>query len=374
MIDALGVITNKPDHLILDTLTKDRNINTIPIGGKYKLIDFPLSNMVNTGLKKIGVMGNHRYKSLVEHLGTGQEWSLNRKNKGLSILHQSNNLFFDSIPQINLMDFQANLEFFEDSNRQDIIISSSHIIANMDYRKVLSFHRKRKADITLIYAPKPLESTEPKDDLYVCLDPLQDGRVADFSTDMQDCPSNLFMDMLIIKRDLLLTILDECKRHSLSWDLMRLLRYNTGRFNIYAFPYKGYYCKINSTKQYFKCNMDLLNPAIKNELFNGEQKIHTNIKDNHPTRYLYGTKVMNSLISSGCQLEGHVDQSIISRKVHVEAGSHIENSIIMNHCHIGKNVTLENVILDRNVVIRDNLVLKGRPDAPIVIGKGHTLG
>ncbi|WP_105619596.1 glucose-1-phosphate adenylyltransferase subunit GlgD [Vallitalea okinawensis] len=372
MIDALGVITNKPDHLILEELTKYRNINTLPIGGKYKLIDFPLSNMVNTGMKKIGVIGNHRYKSLVEHLGTGQEWSLNRKNKGLSVLHGANYLFFDEFPTINLMDFHANIEFFEQTSRNSIIISSSHVISKVDYDKVLEEHRQQGADITLIYSPE-VDVCSTKDDLYLNLD-ASNSWVAGISEDPSTDHKGVFLDMLIINRQLLLKLIEECDRHNLNWDLMKLLQYNTGRFKISAYPYKGYFCKISSVSQYFKCSMDFLNPVIKKEIFNEEHKIHTNVKDNHPTRYGYTGEVNNSLIASGCLLEGQINSSIIFRKVHVQSDSQIKRSIIMDRCQIGRHVHLENVIIDRNVTIKDHIVLKGREDAPIVIGKGRIIG
>ncbi|WP_105616271.1 glucose-1-phosphate adenylyltransferase subunit GlgD [Vallitalea okinawensis] len=373
MHDAIGVITNKPESNILGDLTKYRSLNTVPFGGKYKLIDFALSNMVNTGIGKIGVIGSHKYKSLVEHLGTGQEWSLSRKSKALSILNGGMSFYVNEHPRINLNDFLVNIEFFESVNKKNVVISGSDLISNISYLDAINFHKKKQADITMIYKAFDDNCGFDEYDTLLNID-HSDQKVIEICEYPNSDSNMLFIDMLIIKKDLLMTMIKSCDCLGVNWDLIEVIKNNISQLVTYAYPYEGYFCKVNSIKKYFQCSMDLLNNDIKDDLFLNENKIYTKASDNHPTKYMDSSHTTNALVASGCMLYGDVENSIIFRKVNVGEGAFIKNCVLMEKCHVGQKVILENVILDKDVTINDGIVLKGKENAPIVIGKSCCLG
>ena len=372
MKNTLGVITNKPRSNILSDLTMHRSINTVPFGGRYRLIDFALSNMVNAGIKRIGVIGSNKYRSLVEHLGTGQEWSLSRKNQGLMILDSGINFQFDKIPKINLQDFTANKSYFQQVGQEHILISESDLICKINYQDVIESHIKSGADITFV-CKKLEEQCLDCSDVKVRIDKHSDkiSEIGDF--DNGNC-NYLFLDMLIIKKELLLSIISRSDELGGPWDLIEVIGKNIDRLNVKPYIFEGYYYKVNSVEKYYKCSMDLLKEEVKQELFLGDDKIYTKVDDNHPTRYLNTSYTNNSLVASGCVLNGEIRNSIIFRQIETGIDSKISNSIIMNRCKIGKNAILENVILDKEVVIGEGVILKGNPQEPVIIRERCKIG
>jgi len=372
MYNTVGIITNKPRSNILSDLTMRRSINTVPFGGRYRLIDFALSNMVNAGIQKIGVIGSNKYRALVEHLGTGQEWSLSRKNQGLMILNSGVNFQFDKTPKINLQDFSANISYFEQVNQENILISESDLICKINYKDVIESHINSGADITFV-CKKFEEQCLDCSDVKVKVDE-HSGRIIEIG-DNGNCDCNhVFLDMMIIKKGLLLKIANRSDELGGPWDLIEVISKNIGGLNIKPYIFEGYYYKVNSVQKYFKCSMDLLKKEVKQELFLGEDKIYTKVDDNHPTRYLNPSYTNNSLVASGCILNGQIRNSIIFRQVETGIDSKISDSIIMNKCKIGKNAVLENVILDKEVEIGEGVVLRGKPEAPVVIRERCKIG
>lgn len=376
MYNTIGVITNKPESDILRDLTKYRSINTVPFGGRYRLIDFALSNMVNSGLKTIGVIGSYKYRSLVDHLGTGQEWSLSRKKQGLSILNGGVDHYIGSNPRINLIDLYSNLDFFIKTSQKNVIISESDVVCNINFKKVLRFHEENDADITLIHGELgDLDENQQNEENELMLKVNESTKtIEEIGYDCNGECNHLFLDMLIIKKDLLLQILYGSKNSKKSLDLIPVIKNHLMRLRILGYPFTGYYHKVNSVNRYFQSSMDLLRKEVKEELFCHEDKVLTKINDNHPTRYLKAAKTKNAMVASGCILGGCVDHSIIFRQVHIKAGANVKNSVLMQRCSIGKGSVLENVILDKEVKIGDGVVLKGQKGQPIVIGKGSSIG
>lgn len=370
MVDAVGLITNKPQSDLLDKLTSIRSINTVPYGGKYRLIDFSLSNMVNAGIKKIGVISSHKYKYLIEHLGTGQEWSLSRKSNDLEILCGGTKFYVDQRPDINLMDIQTNLSFIEKCNKSHVIIMGSDIVSNIDLKLVLEYHQNKQADVTMIYSKTDKESNSG---YFIDINDYTD-RVESIDRDNNKKDGNVFTDMLIIKKSLLMLIINECNSLGCDWDLIKILKDNCDRFDIQSYKYDGYYCKVDSIRKYFECNVDLLDTNNRNRIFDNERRIYTKSIDNHPTRYLNKAQVKNSLIANGCLINGKVNNSIISRQVNIDENSIIDTCIVMEKCKIESNVILENVILDCAVTVKNGVTLRGSKDSPIVIASGSCLG
>jgi len=367
MHSFLGVITNTKSEELLEQLTQYRCMSAVPFGGRYRLIDFALSNLVNSGVRCVGVITSHKYRALLDHLGAGKEWGLDRKSDGLFYLPSASPGILRKTFKIDLQDFYVNLDFLENCSQDYVIISGNNMICNMDYEKAACFHRETGADITVCYHEEKVFTPEQQNLTYLEL--AEDGRVVSVNNIPNRLGNNkISMESLIMKRKLLLRII-ELAFSSGIWDLTDILQNNIEQLKIYAFEHKGYLGIINSLSGYFKHSMDLLQKEIWQELFFGHRPIYSKSKDNPPTKYGREAEVSSSLVAAGCSVRGKVEHSIIFRGVTVEKGAVVKNSIVMPKSVIKENVYLENVILDKEVFIRKGAVIKGERGHPIIIGK-----
>lgn len=264
-----------------------------------------------------------------------------------------------------------NIEFLTRDFAENVIISTSNIIANLDYKPILINHAKEQADVTLLYLENKLEKEEEPRQLFILSEDkwvtgLEEGMAKGWQK------TKYFANTLIIKRQLLIDILKGYE-HIENLDLMDVVKENCKNLRVLSYPIHGYFGRVFSLQSYFQHSINLLNLSVQQELFREDNKIHTKIKDNPPTKYGEQAKVKNSLVSSGCNLQGEVNGSIIFRGVQVEPGAIVRNSIIMHKSKIKKGVVLENVILDKYVEVRANTVIKGEDNDPIIIRKNHVV-
>lgn len=366
MKQTLGVILNNQD-VDLDALTQVRGVTTLPFGGRYRLVDFALSNMVNGGVKKIGVFGSNKYRSLIDHIGTGQEWSLSRKSQDLMVL-QGGALNHITAPtsRINLLDFYDNYGFFHRPGYTDMAIFASNIVCNIDLKPILAAHRDSDADVTMVCVRSMGTASDGSRSLGVLADAK--GRVMQFSEYNAKGFDRVYVDMMFIRTSIVHRFVEQ-SRVTHAYDLLEALGRYLNDITVKVYDYAGYIRRIDSTSAYYQSSMDLLNPAIADRLFGGDRTIYTKVKDNNPTMYGSTSRVLSSLVASGCEIDGTVDSSIIFRDTDIAQGAIVKNSVIMESCKIGANVILENVILDRNITISNDVVLQGTPDRPVVLGK-----
>lgn len=367
MESIMGIITNTKSEELLKELTLHRSMSAVPFGGRYRLIDFVLSNMVNSGIRNVGIITSHKYRALLDHLGAGKEWGLDKKSEGLFYLPSASPSIFRKDIKFDLKDFYANYEYLEKSKQETVLISGNNMICNIDYRRAFSFHNEKGADITLFYKEETDSARLPEN-----LNSFQvesDGRITNIWKIPNRTESNLVsMEMVVLKKELLLEIL-RVAQGSGNWDLTEILIEHLDDLRVFGYQHKGYLGKIDSVESYFMHNMDLLDREVWNELFFGKGLIFTKAKDGPPAKYTEEAQVTNILAASGCLVKGRVENSILFRGVVVEKGARINNSIIMQKCIVDENVHLENVILDKEVVIRRNTVLKGEVNKPIIIAK-----
>jgi glucose-1-phosphate adenylyltransferase len=367
----MGIITNiDGSNNQLKELLQHRSISTIPFGGRYRLIDFVLSNMVHSGVRDIGVIGSHKYSSLIDHLGTGQEWSLNRKSQDLSILTGGSLTRIGDLLKINLQDIALNKNYIIDKKQEHVLICAPNIVSNFSLDQLIEKHEKTNADVTLMFKKSNCGTCIEKHDLFINID--RDHRVTKIASQDTDIPGWLFVDILIIKKDLLIEILDRATVSG-EWDLMDILADNTNKLTINAFPHIGYLRKICSLTDYFNSSMELLELENIESLFLGKRPVYTKSKDNHPTKYTETAMVNNAFIASGSIIEGKIQHSIIFRESKIGEGTTIKNSVIMQKGDIGKNVYLDYVIFDKDVSISDGTVLIGKSDKPIILKKGTVI-
>ena len=368
MTNTMGLILSgwkKPD---LKELTYIRSASAIPIGGKYRAIDFTLSNMVNSGITNVGVLTQYSFRSLLDHLGSGKEWDLDRRTDGLFIFPPS--LSDDSGWYRGSADaIYNNLSFLKRSNEEYVVISHGNGIFKMQLNEMLEYHKNKEADVTLAYRKMyDYNSDELSSMGIIQLD--ESSRVTDFQEKPLNPQTNLgSIGIYMIRRTLLISLLEECIAHG-EYDLVKdIFIKKLDKLRLYGFEFKGYWRNISSVKTYYRCNMEMLDPAIRQELFIDNGKIYTKVKDEAPAKYNEEAEVVNSIVADGCFIEGTVENSVLFRGVKVERGAVVRNSIVMQGSVIEQGASIEYVIFDKNVVMSRGKYLKGDINYPIVVGK-----
>jgi glucose-1-phosphate adenylyltransferase len=365
MKNVMGVINlvNEPDDL--EELTYFRNLASVPFGGRYRLIDFVLSNMVNSGIGNVAVFTQHKYRSLMDHLGSGKQWDLDRKRGGLFVLPS----ILDEptgISRGDLFQFYSNRDYFYRGKEEFVIITRSHMVCNVDYRDAVRYHQDMQADITVLY--KQIDEDEPAK--FRRLAVKDDGRV----TVMEDHTgrlrtNNISMEMYIMSKALLLDMVESCLAQGFDHFVRDGIMKNIDKLSVYGYKFEGHLGIVNSVQGYYKHSMQLLNPNIWRELFFQKNLIFTKVKDEPPARYLETAAAKNALIANGCIIEGKVENSILFRGVKIGKGAYVKNSIILQNCEIEENVIIENAILDKDVFISRGRVLTGDQKTPFIAAK-----
>jgi glucose-1-phosphate adenylyltransferase len=371
MQNVMGIINLNDTQDFLKELTKGRPLAALPFGGRYRLIDFILSNMVNSGMQNVGILVQDKYRALMDHLRSGKDWDLARKRDGLFILPPSQEQSMMREYRGNIENFYSNLDYIESSRQEFVLIASSHIVCNLNYRKVFKFHQDVGADITILYKEHGVEEDMAQ---YATLNCGSDGRIADMGVNNYNLDSQkISMEMYLLRKSLLVKLIRDSQARG-GWDLVKdVLIKNVGNLKMYGYPYKGYTARVDCVKNYYRHNMELLKPEKWEELFFKSGLVYTKVKDEAPAKYKENARASNTMIANGCIIEGQVENSILFRGVKVHKGAYIKNSIIMQKCEIAENAIIENVICDKNVCITKGRWLKGETNYPFVVEKGSII-
>lgn len=363
-----GVIINSSNQLDLDALVRHRSIHTIPIGGKYRLIDFPLSNLVNMAQDLyVGVIGSYNYRSVVDHLKQGQDWNLSRKSNDLLILQGDRSAKIGQVSRISIQDFVDNREFFNklSDDVEYIVLSGTNVVSNIDLKDILAKHEADKADITLLYK-KDYDGEIQNKEVRLVIE-NQDVKEIIYGNE-KNKKGELFIDSLIINRQLFMDILDEAEKRGLV-DFVELVDQCLGDCRVRAYNVPGYVKIINSIQAYFECSMDLLKCEVNQELFKQTRKVYTKAKDNHPTVYGKHAHVRKALVASGAIVNGTVEDSIVFRNATIHEGAKIKNSVIMQGAVVEPEAVVVNAILDKNAVVKRGEFITSTTKEPILIQK-----
>ena len=361
MYRVMGIICANYASDGLSALTDQRTIASLPFAGRYRLVDFPLSNMVNSGIQTVGITLPYKYRSIIDHIGAGKEWGLDRKIGGLFILPGSVFGVSNSGHRFLLRDFRRNMIFFKRTELEYVLVAGTSCIYNMDYNDLLKQHIDRGADITLI------GKTLDEDDPHLKGITVEKGRVSALKDGALKGEIG-FLDGFIISRELFLEILEWYEAVDYM-DLFAALSNDLEKFDVKVFELEGYGKGIHTVKEYFDRNMDRLDPSPGNDLFAKDRPIMTKVSDMVPTKYYKGSRVSNSLIPDGCVIKGKVEDSILFRNVIVEKGAIVKNSIILQGCIVKKGAVVANAILDRNNVIGEETILAGTPNDILLMDK-----
>ncbi len=360
MEKTIGLIVanyNTPDML---DLTDDRGIASMPFGGRYRLIDFALSNMINANISSVGVITPQRYRSLLDHIGMGSPWMLDKKRGGLHILPGTPYGMGYNGGIFPLRDLMSNRVYFDRADCDYILFTSANYIYNMDYNELIKAHIESKADITMAYQasyddnPNALKLN------------MEDQRVLGTAkTALKDEP--VFMDLFVISREFLMKLFEWYGAVDYM-DIFKALEDDYKRLNIQGWEYKGYARSIFNIDDYYKASMDLLKNHVYSELFDKEP-IRTKVQDCVPTRYKKDSRIKNTLLPSGCVIEGSVENCILFRGVKIGKGAVVRNSIIMQATEIGDYASIDYAVIDRNNHIPNGQSVVGTHNKCVVITK-----
>lgn len=361
--DAIGLILADDPDIHIGELSRPRALGAMPFGGRYRLIDFVLSNFVNTGIYTIGVSTFMKYRSLMDHLGTGSAWDLDRMNQGLHILPP--NIGIEAYSGKN-DDIAGIYDFYHDFSQKYIIIASCSAIFNMPYNSLIEAHEANGSDITIMYNNDGMKYGAPT----IILDLDRRKRLKGLYTNPDRPVSNkASLGTLIMRRDLFIDMLSNMISQGVKdASLISFLgRYD--ELKITGFEYKGETLRFNSLQSYFNETMRSLTDPCRAEIFYNDHPIYTKVKDEAPTYYNDSCRVENSMISDGCTIQGTLENSMLFRGVTVSGQSKVKNCVLFQGVYISEDCQLENVIVDKNTVIRKGTKLVGNPNYPIVIGK-----
>ncbi len=371
MKDALGIIFGEGSDAGLGSLTAQRSLAAVPIASRYRIIDFILSSMVNSGITNVGIITQKNYKSLMDHLGTGKEWDLNRKIGGMLLIPPYSSRDTMSNENGDLSDLAGALDFLEKSPQKYVVLSKSHLICNLNFDDAFDKHINSNAIVTILY-----QNLEPKGEIsglknrfFIKTD--EEDRITQIKAYSSTNESNkISLDIYIINKEFLIYLIRDGFAASEKGSLSEIFARRIDHMRMMGYAAKDFVARIDSIKTFYQANMMILRKEIREKLFFKPGLIYTKVKDEAPSKYMDSAVVKNSLIADGCVINGQVENSIIFRGVRIEKGAKISNSIIMQNSEVQENAILEHVILDKEVIIRQDIRLTGQESYLVLINKG----
>ena len=363
--NVLGLIYSNAYDSAMPELTTLRTMGSVPFCGRYRLIDFALSNMVNCGISKVGIVTKSNYQSLMDHIGSGKPWDLSRKNDGLIILppfsSKESGVYSNRIEVLS-----ANMDFISRSKEEYVILCDCNVICNLDFNELMKAHAKSGADITVGYKHGKIPQLLDLMTFGINEQGRIDKAVINRSCDSEEDYS---LNIFFMRKALLERLINEAASLSMDNFERDIIQHNTDRLKIFGFEEKGFVRVLNGLQSYFDASMEMLDTANRTALFNKKRPIYTKVHDEVPAIYGLGSNVRNSLVADGCIIDGDVENGILFRGVRVGKGAVIKNSIIMQGAYISENVRLDSVVIDKGAVIKPGKTLCGDQNYPVYVGK-----
>ncbi len=365
---AIGIILAGGNNHRMKELSRKRAVCAMPIAGSYRGIDFALSNMSNSHIHRVAVFTQYNARSLNEHLSSSKWWDFGRKQGGLFVFTPAVTAESSSWYRGTADAIAQNLHFLKNSHEPYVVIASGDCVYKMDYNKILEYHIERKADITVVCRDMPAGTDVGR---YGVIKMNEECRIEDFEEKPIVAKSNtVSCGIYVVRRRQLIEMIEkgmEEERYDFVKDI--LIRYKSLK-RIYGYKMKEYWSNIASVQDYYDTNMDFLKPEIRDYFFKQYPDIYSKVDDLPPAKYNVGSHVKNSLISSGCIVNGTVEDSVIFKKTYIGNNCYIKNSIILNDVYIGDNTHIENCIVESRDTIRANSYHKGEDGIKIVIEHG----
>lgn len=370
--NALGIIfPNSYDNMVPELVT-ERLMASIPFASRYRMVDFILSSMVNCGIGNVSIIVRKNYHSLMDHLGSGREWDLTRKNGGLNIVPP----FAEkgvAVYNGRVEALASILDFLKSQKEKYVVMSDANIAVNFDFKALIDAHVASGADVTVAYKEEPIpegmmQAPTVSKDLYYTLG-IEDGRVKKIYINSKEAGvQNLSMNIYIMDRELLIDQISTAFVRGFIYFERDILAPHIDELNIQAFKFDGYVARISDMKSYFDENMKMLDDENLDALFSANP-VYTKIRDDNPTRYINGACAKNIMAADGCVIEGDVADSILFRGVKIAKGAKVRNCVLMQGTVIEADADIEYVITDKNVTITAGKALKGSDSFPVYVAK-----
>ncbi|OIK12691.1 glucose-1-phosphate adenylyltransferase subunit GlgD [Bacillus sp. MUM 13] len=368
MDNVLGIINLINEKRYLKELTSYREFAAVPFAGRYRLIDFTLSNFIHAQISQVAVFTKDNTRSIMDHLGSGKEWDLDRRSGGLFILPP---VHPDVQIKGDLQEFYNHLEFFERTSADTVIISPGHHVSKIDFNEILEEHKRNNADITVVYKDYDGEPVQ-KLVYHTCSVDFEDNILdLELFTSPQS-GDHVCLETFVIDKAILIDLIKKCVEND-EFDLLKdAVKANLNKLCVKGYHFKGEMPFIHSLETFHQSNMEFLNPEKIRSYFYDSWDVYTKVKHEAPAKYSNTSSVSHSLIANGCDIEGTVENSIIFRGVKVKKGAYVKNSIIMQKGEIEEGAHVENVITDKQVRITKDKMLIGESQ-PRVVKKAETI-
>lgn len=364
---VVGLIFSNMHDSELGQLTKQRTMGSVPFGSRYRAIDFPLSNMVNSGVSKVGVITKSNFQSLMDHLGSGKAWDLSRKREGLFILPPFG--YNNSVYQSRVEALSGIQDFLSHCREEHVIMSDCHIIYTMDYKPALEAHIAKNADITIVYKNSVMPENIPD---RITLEIGRGQRVESIAVgERPEDKSNWGINLYIAKKDYLMKVIaGAMARGKLDFE-RNILQEACASSRVFGYKFTGYTGVISSIDGYYAASMSLMKASVRKDLFQPARPVYTKERDEMPARFGLGSHVVNTSLADGCIIEGDVENCVIFRGVKIGKGAKVKNCILMQDVVVGEGCELKCVIADKDVVIGDGMKASGCEAEPYYIPKGR---
>lgn len=370
--DALGIIFPNSYDTLVPELASERLMASIPFAGRYRIVDFLLSSMVNAGIDNVSLVVKQNYHSLMDHLGSGREWDLTRKNGGLNLVPPFSNrdikVYSGRVEALCSM-----VPFLKKQKEKYVIMCDANLAVNFDFKDLLKSHIQSGADMTMAYTkeglPRDLLELEPDTrNLYYTLK-LKDDRVSEICINSKDKGiQNLSMNIYVVERERLIDQISESYLTRGIFYERDILAHQLDKLDVRGYCFEGYVARITSSRSYFEENMKLLQEENLNALFE-PSPVYTKIRDDNPTRYMSSSKVKSVMAADGCVIEGEVENSILFRGVKIGRGAKVKNCVLMQDTVIEDGASVEYLITDKQVRISEGKSLKGTETFPVYVEK-----
>ena len=374
--DTLGIIFPNSYDSLMPELTNDRLMASIPFAGRYRMVDFILSSMVNSGIDNISLIVRKNYLSLLDHLGSGREWDLTRKNGGLNIIPP----FAQKTTRAGagrVESVMSIVNFLRRQKEKYVVMADANLAVNFNFKSLLKTHAASGADVTVAYYRAEIEEDALNpgynaDELYYTLQ-LDGTRVKEMKINSPgEGMQNVSMNIYVIDRILLIKLIVEAYIDGKVYFERDVLIPQLSELNVQAFEFDGYVARIHNMKSYFEESMKLLDEKNLDALFSGN-KIYTKVRDDHPTRYMNGARAKNVMVADGCIIEGEVENCILFRGVKIGKGAKVKNCILMQDTVVQDGAKIEYVVSDKNVTIMEGKEMCGADTFPVYVAKGKTV-
>ena len=377
-MSTAGIIFSNLHDMSIAELTRKRTMASVPFGCRYRLIDFALSNMVNSGISDINVITHNNYRSLMDHLGSGKDWDLARRSGGLKVLPPFITAYSakdaTALYTTRLEALKGIQGVIAGITADTVVLSDCDAICNVDLRKMVEFHNENGADITC--AVKNLTLTPEKSESYNVITSDEAGNIIDVESHKKENSGNydVAINIWVMKTTFLQSVLLDASAHGYDHFLHDVVARAIGKNTLKVYRYDGFYANVTSMADYYAINMSLLDPANREALFKiKERPIYTKVRNSAPTKYIGEGSAKNSLIADGCVIEGTVENSILFRGVRVGKNAVVKNAILFQDTQILSGAFVNCIIADKNVVIRNDVMLSGHPTMPLYIEKSKMI-